>query len=89
MTGQSYTYAGIQKKSFRMANSLRKSGFKRGETIAIVLANCPDYPIVILGALEAELSVCFVNHASTAGTLFRVKNKTTAQVLRKIQISIT
>lgn len=77
MTGQLYTYADVQRKSFRLANSLRKCGFKRGETVAIVLVNCPDYPVVILGALEAELAICFVNHSYTAGRYCRAGNRRT------------
>lgn len=75
VTGQSYTYADIQRKSFRLANSLRKCGFKRGDTVAIVLVNCPDYPVVILGALEAELAICFVNHSYTAGRYHKPEYK--------------
>ncbi|XP_046664229.1 4-coumarate--CoA ligase-like 9 [Homalodisca vitripennis] len=65
LTGRSYTFAQIHRLSLRFANSLRKAGFTRGDVIALVLSNSPEFPIITLGALEADLSLSFVNHSYT------------------------
>lgn len=67
LTGRAYTFADIQKLSYRFANSLRKAGFTKGDIIAVVMPNCPEYAIAVLGALEAELSLTFLNHGYTDG----------------------
>ncbi|XP_054257620.1 uncharacterized protein LOC128982706, partial [Macrosteles quadrilineatus] len=66
ITGRIYTYGNVQKLSRRFMNSLKKAGFSHGEVIAVVLPNCPEFAIVALGALEADLSVSFINHVYTA-----------------------
>lgn len=73
VTGRAYTFAEIQKLSYRFANSLRQAGFVKGDTLALVLPNCPEHPIITLGALEADLTLCFINHAYTAGNYFYLK----------------
>ncbi|PSN32297.1 putative 4-coumarate--CoA ligase 3 [Blattella germanica] len=45
----------------RFASSLRKAGFKRGDTLAVALYNCPEFHLVMLGAIEAGLIVTTVN----------------------------
>jgi acyl-coenzyme A synthetase/AMP-(fatty) acid ligase len=44
-------------------------GFKFGDTLAVVLPNIPEFPLVMLGAIEAGLTVTTVNPAFTPGTL--------------------
>lgn len=41
-------------------------GFKKGDVIAIVLANVPEYAIALLGSMEAGLVVTTVNPIYTA-----------------------
>jgi acyl-coenzyme A synthetase/AMP-(fatty) acid ligase len=44
-------------------------GFKFGDTLAVVLPNIPEFPLVMFGAIEAGLTVTTVNPAFTPGTL--------------------
>ncbi|XP_032681987.1 4-coumarate--CoA ligase 1-like [Odontomachus brunneus] len=64
MTGRSYTYSQLRKACGRLATSFRKNLFP-GDTIAIILPNMPEYPIIILAANEAGLTPTLINPAYT------------------------
>lgn len=67
-TNRSYTYAQCRKMCYNLARSLRgRLGLQRGEVIAIILPNTPEYPVALLGALEAGLIITTVNPIYTAG----------------------
>lgn len=56
-----YTYADAERLSNQLAAGLRKLGVKRGEPVAIMMANCPEYLWVVfalgkLGALGVPLN---------------------------------
>nr|CAD7568813.1 unnamed protein product [Timema californicum] len=61
VTGREYTFAEIRLLSKRFASALLKSGYGRGDKLAIILPNTPEYPIIFLGAIEAGLIVCPIN----------------------------
>lgn len=44
-----------------------KNGFKAGDILAVMLQNIPEYPVIVLGALEAGLVVSTVNPIYTYG----------------------
>jgi Acyl-CoA synthetases (AMP-forming)/AMP-acid ligases II len=69
LTGRKYTYAESRGNAYRFAASLRKMGFKFGDTLAVVLANIPEFPLVMLGAIEAGCIVTTVNPTFTPGML--------------------
>lgn len=52
--------------------SLLKTGLKLGEVLALSLANCPEFAVIVLGALEAGIKVSTVNHSYTAGMMYIV-----------------
>jgi len=69
LTGRKYTYAESRGIAQRFAASLRKMGFKSGDTLAVILPNMPEFPLVLLGAIEAGCIVTTVNPTFTPDEL--------------------
>ena len=67
MTGRRYRYAEMRQLCKRFAASLRRAGLQPGDTLNIVMPNTAEWPIVLLGAMEAELLVTTANPHYTAG----------------------
>lgn len=42
-------------------------GLKRGDVVAICMPNIPEYAIIVLGAIEAGLTISGINPVYTAG----------------------
>jgi len=40
---EKYTYDDLQKKAYSLANALSKLGLKKGDRVAFLMANCPEY----------------------------------------------
>lgn len=71
MTGRQYTYAQMRDSSAALALRLQTEfNLKQNDVIAICLPNTPEFPIAILGAIEAGLRVTTVNPIYTAGEIF-------------------
>ena len=51
----------------QFAASLRRAGLQPGDTLNIVMPNTAEWPIVLLGAMEAGLLVSTANPYYTAG----------------------
>ncbi|KAJ4444148.1 hypothetical protein ANN_05937 [Periplaneta americana] len=66
VTGRHYTYAEARELSRRFAASLYRIGLQPGDTLAIIMPNSPEWPIVFLGALEAGIIVTTINPIYTA-----------------------
>ncbi|MFQ5577525.1 MAG: AMP-binding protein, partial [Anaerolineae bacterium] len=47
------TYSQLDSLADRFASALQKSGFKKGDRIALYMPNCPQFPIAYFGALRA------------------------------------
>lgn len=59
----------------RFGSALIRMGFKKGEVIALVSPNIPEFPIAMFGAAGAGLPVALVNPAYTPGkTLVQQKS---------------
>lgn len=67
VTGRTLTYWQLEQNSKRLAVSLLKAGLKPGQVLAVVLPNCPEFVVTILGGLEAGLRVSPVNPSYTPG----------------------
>ncbi|KAJ9590144.1 hypothetical protein L9F63_016729, partial [Diploptera punctata] len=65
VTGRSYTYAESRSVASTFASSLRKAGYRKASTLAMVLYNCPEFPLVMLGAIEAGMVVTTINPTYT------------------------
>ncbi|KAJ8720362.1 hypothetical protein PYW07_012405 [Mythimna separata] len=78
-TNRSYTYEQVYKKSRTFAANLRrKFKVKDGDTIAVLLPNVPEYPIITFGILAAGGVVTTMNPIYTA-----------YEIERQIQLSDT
>jgi 4-hydroxybenzoate-CoA ligase len=49
------TYGDLQKQSRRIANMLRRLGFRREERVAMIMLDTTDFPAVFLGAIRAGI----------------------------------
>jgi long-chain acyl-CoA synthetase len=57
--------------SLRFAHSLRRLGLEKGERLAIMLPNLLQFPVVLIGALRAGLTVVNINPLFTPRELAR------------------
>ncbi|XP_021201542.3 uncharacterized protein LOC110384553 [Helicoverpa armigera] len=72
VTGLGYTYAQTHKMSISFAASLRtKLKLQNDDKVAIVLPNIPEYPVTILGVLQAGCIASMMNPIYTAEELKR------------------
>jgi len=67
VTGRRYKYAEMRQLCQRFAASLRRAGLQPGDTLIIVMPNTAEWPIILLGAVEAGLLVTTANPQYTAG----------------------
>jgi long-chain acyl-CoA synthetase len=63
------TYGSISDEAWRFANGLRKLGVKKGDRVAILLPNCPQFVVSFFGALRAGATVVPCNPLYTAPEL--------------------
>nr|WP_310523789.1 acyl-CoA synthetase [Polymorphobacter sp.] len=54
-SGEVMTYAQLEARSNRVAQLLRVHGLVRGDTIALLMVNCPDYLAICWGAQRAGI----------------------------------
>lgn len=72
-SGSSYTYAQARRLSHGIARALAgglgglRRGLAKGDVVAIVAPNTPEYVFAAHGAIEAGLTVTFVNPLYTPG----------------------
>uniref|UniRef100_A0A1B6D9Q1 AMP-dependent synthetase/ligase domain-containing protein n=1 Tax=Clastoptera arizonana TaxID=38151 RepID=A0A1B6D9Q1_9HEMI len=62
LSGRKYTFAEIKHLSQKFAIHLANTGYYTGQTIALITENCPEYPIILYGCLEAGLTVTLVSY---------------------------
>ena len=55
MSGKKYTHGQVRRLSRAFGAALVKEGLKDGEVVAIMLENCPEYAVALLGVMEAGL----------------------------------
>jgi len=67
--GATFTYRQLDELSRAFAAWLQHAGFRKGDRIAIMLPNTPQYPIAMFGALRAGLTVVNTNPLYTAPEL--------------------
>ncbi|XP_069685505.1 uncharacterized protein [Periplaneta americana] len=87
VTGRHYRYAEARELSRRFAASLHRIGLQPGDTIAIIMPNSPEWPIVILGALEAGIVATTVNPSYTADEMSQQLRDSKAKAVVTISMS--
>ena len=56
--GREISYRELDEASDRFANYLRQTGVKKGDRVAIFMANCPQYVIAHFGTQKLGAIVC-------------------------------
>jgi len=65
-TGRSYTYAQLKGMIYSFAGGLAAKGLVKGDTIALMSPNIPEFAIVFHGAAVAGIAVSTINPTYTA-----------------------
>ncbi|XP_053608881.1 uncharacterized protein LOC128674407 [Plodia interpunctella] len=60
-TKKSYTYDKLQNYAANFATFLVKYGLKPGDVVGLMLPNCPEFPVVALGTLQAGCVLATIN----------------------------
>ncbi|CAH0395357.1 unnamed protein product [Bemisia tabaci] len=81
LTKRNYTFSEARSLSRRFGASLLDKGLNPGDVLAIMLPNAIDYPIVLLGALEAGLLVTTIDPAFKKNELSLQVRTTNAKVI--------
>jgi len=71
MTGRSYTYEMAYQMSQRFGSALKRSGAKKGDVVAMILPNLPEFPIAFMGCIGAGLTVTTMNPTYRAEEIAR------------------
>ena len=80
--GHTLTYAEIEEKSRCFGAWLQQmAGLKKGDRVALMMPNILQYPIAIIGALRAGMTVVNVNPLYTARELEHQLNDSGAEVI--------
>ncbi len=59
--GRSYSFADIDARSLALAACLQRLGLERGERVAVMLPNVPQYPVAVAAILRAGCVVVNIN----------------------------
>jgi long-chain acyl-CoA synthetase len=84
--GHTLTYGKLWENVQRFANALQALGIKKGDRIAIMLPNCPQYLIAFYGAHLAGALVIAVNPIYTSRELEHVMKDSGAETLLVIDL---
>ena len=60
-SGREYTFNEVDELTSKFSSSLRRHGFQRGDVLALVSPNIPEYVTVLFGTLAAGGTVCTCN----------------------------
>ncbi|GAB3055460.1 long-chain-fatty-acid--CoA ligase [Virgibacillus ainsalahensis] len=79
--GRSYTYRQLEQLIKNVAASLMNLGVRKGDRVALMLPNCPQYPISYYAVLLCGATVVQVNPMYKSSELLHVLNDSGAGVL--------
>lgn len=79
--GRKITYGELQKAVYGFAASLQKNGIQKGDRVAIMLPNCPQYVISYYGTLAAGAIVTQVNPMLVEREVEHIMNDSGAETL--------
>ncbi|WP_087972393.1 long-chain-fatty-acid--CoA ligase [Oceanobacillus rekensis] len=78
---QTYTYTQLDKMIKNVASSLSNIGVAKGDTVALMLPNCPQYPISYYAALMCGATIVQINPMYKSSELLHVLNDSGAEVI--------
>lgn len=82
ITKRSYTYGQVRKRSKNISKMLRKKlGLDRRDTVLVLLQNIPEFPIAVMGCLEADLIVSTANCMYTPEEIARQLRDSQAKLI--------
>ncbi|KAF2878839.1 hypothetical protein ILUMI_27328 [Ignelater luminosus] len=66
-TGRKYSYSELHRKAIALSNCLHNfPKLKQNDTVAVILPNVPEYPIITIGAIQAGLKITPINPIFTS-----------------------
>src|SRR5258708_352023 len=83
-SGRAYTYAELAVKVLRFAAGLHARGFRKGDVLAIMSPNLPEYPIAFHGVATAGGVITTLNPTYTADEIAFQLNDSRARLLLTI-----
>jgi long-chain acyl-CoA synthetase len=78
---KTYTYKELSVSIKKAAKGLTSLGVKKGDRVAIMLPNCPQYPISFYSALMCGATIVQVNPMYKASELIHILNDSGAKIL--------
>ncbi|MGX1194133.1 long-chain acyl-CoA synthetase [Metabacillus sp. SLBN-84] len=79
--GKSISYRQLYGMSIAFASALQKKGVQKGDRVAIMLPNCPQYPAAYYGALKAGAIITQVNPMLVERELDYILNDSGAETI--------
>ncbi len=84
--GQSITYRQLRENAYRLANAFQSIGIKRGDKVAFLMVNCPEYifteyALAKIGAVRVPLAVALgsadhvymINHSEAKALVYHAR----------------
>ena len=75
MTGRQYTYEMACGMSKQFGSALIRMGAKKGDVLAMVVPNIPEFPIAFLGAVGVGVTLTTMNPTYKPGKTFILMQK--------------
>lgn len=63
LTQEQFTFAEFKQRVDNMAQSMLKQGYKRGDRLAVMLPNCPEYALTTVAAASIGVTCVLLNPA--------------------------
>lgn len=58
---QVWTYKQVQDMSYKVANYFKGQGYQKGDTVALIMENRPEFPIMWLGLSRIGVTTALIN----------------------------
>merc|ERR1719187_904773 len=88
MTGRQHKYEMAEQLAVKFGSAVRRLGAERGDVIAFLLPNIPEFPIAFLGCAGAGLTVTTLNPTYKAEEIARQLENSGAKYIITIGLFI-
>ncbi len=79
--GKTFTYTELKEHISKVAWALARRGVTKGERVALMLPNCPQYPISFYGALTCGATIVQLNPMYKSAELLHILNDSGAKTI--------